>query len=224
MNKAQPDEIWSRLETKGKNPRLIRNLTIIHEICREITNGAPPRDFSTAYVGRISQMRSGPSLNTLYSPKGKHFRHLIDDWAKHDVSFAKKVIVKSPVLEATPGVMSKIEDPAVRSFVGLLSAENRRLRAEIIALKALSGGTPVIDMRPLASQSAFKLSGNSVPLTDDERESLVNATSINWLKANRLKEGIRGELLNGDGGVVLSRGALTGIRKLLMVESPALNL
>ena len=108
--------------------------------------------------------------------------------------------------------------------MGLISAENKRLRKEVIGLKALSSGAPVIDMRPRASQSAVKISGNAVPLTDDERESLVNATSINWLKANRLKEGTRGELLNVDGGVVLSRGTLTGIRKLLMLESPAVNL
>ena len=117
MTKVQPDEIWSALKTEGKNPRLINNLMIIHEICREISNCAPPRDYSPAYIGRISQARSGPSLNTLYSPKGKHFRDLIDAWARCDVPAPKKQLIKTPVLENSQEIMSKIEDLAVRSFV-----------------------------------------------------------------------------------------------------------
>lgn len=212
MSPQHPDDVLRDLLAASENPRYTRNLRILHEVCREAHKANPP-DFSQATIGRATASRGGPSLNTLYSPKGKHFRELIGAWVKWaglERSRPLKMVDRS---SEDGEVISRIADPAIKSYLGLVLAERRRLRAEINTLKQLSRGSPIIDMR---LPSAFASSPRQrIDLTTDERETLENLVDSGWLAASSLQEGERGELLGKDGVRILGRGALPGIRKLL---------
>jgi hypothetical protein len=189
-------------------------MELLHEVCREASASAA-KDYSPASIGRRSQARRGPSLNTLYSPKGSHFRKLIDAWSFWDGVDAKKPAVPVPDLKEDNELLERISDLVVRSYVGMILAERRSLRSEVNILKKLSQGNPVIDLRPKAGMNSVELLEPLAVLAEDERETLANATNETWLKTHHLGEGIRGELIDRDGKIILPRGALPAIRKLL---------
>ena len=214
MKKKHPDGTLKDLTAQSKNPVFLRNMAILHEVCRE-TSASGKNDYTPAAIGRTSQARGGPSLNTLYSPKGAHFRKLIDAWAEWEGVEPKKPAARLPEVTSDNEILSKIDDLVVRSYMGIVLADRRRLRAEVITLKALSKGTPVIDIRPQISNNAVQVFEPIAALTEDELETLRNATDSTWLKRHQLGEGVRGELLDLDGKMILPRGALPAIRKML---------
>jgi len=213
MSKEHPDRSFEALTSGHKSPVFLRNMTMLHEICRQ-TSTSSDKNYTPAAIGRISEKRGGPSLNTLYSTKGRHFRKLIDAWAHWDGVEPKRPSTL-PAVTADNEVLRKIDDLVVRSYVGQILAERRALAAEVNTLKRLSNGRPTIDMRPTTPSGAPQLLEATAILLPDESETLQKATDANWLKAQGLQEGVRGELTTKEGKVVLPRGALTGIRKLL---------
>jgi hypothetical protein len=215
MKKVHPDEVLRGLTAGSKNPVFLRNMAILQEVCREASSSLT-KDYSKAAIGRISEARRGPSLNTLYSPKGKHFGTLIEAWVTWDGAKPKKKLKsKSAELPSDNDVLVGIDDLVVRSYVSVALAERRRLRTEVVTLKALSKGSPSIDLRPQVKENSVQLFEPAAVLSEDELETLTNATDPKWLKDHQLCEGIRGELQDHRGITILTRGALPGIRRLL---------
>ncbi|WP_415909181.1 gamma-mobile-trio protein GmtX [Oleiharenicola sp. Vm1] len=216
MTPTHPDLVLKGLLEGKANQRYVRNMRILQEVCRELNKVSPP-DFSQATIGRMTASRGGPSLNTLYSPKGKHFRDLINAWIKWAGIEKARPIKQQDGASEEAEILKRVSDPAIRSYIGLVIAERRRLRVEVNALKQLTRGTPVIDMRTQSNRPSS--SGTNVSLTTDERETLESIVDPAWLAARGLREGDRGELIGNAGSQLLGRGALPGIRKLLSASS-----
>lgn len=216
--KTNPDQLCAELKAAvGK--RAHRNIDVVHEVCRAIF-AAPTgtKDYSLAAVGRETEKRGGPALNTLYAPFGKRFRALIKCWAEWDGVPARK-----PAAPATPAsehdeILRGIKDPVVCSLVGFRFAEARRWKAELDTIKANT--ELVIDQRPrdgraMASARVTQLFTAGSDLLPTELDALTSVTSDGWLARNGLIEGADGEVLNRSGTVLLPIGFLPAVRKIL---------
>ena len=218
--KTDPNQTLAELKAAA-GKRAHRNLDVVHEVCRTIhvtpaTSGS--RDYSLATVGRKTQERGGPTLNTLYAPLGKRFRTLIAAWAAWAGTTMKKP--PRPVDERSEDgdLLRAIKDPALCSMIGFRLAEAKRCRAELDTLKANT--KLVIDRRPrdgtrLANgQQVLQLLGPSPELLPTERDALQIVASAAWLARHGYVAGPDGEVLARNGATVLPIGFLTAVRKL----------
>ena len=191
-------------------------------VCREIRdapglNGG--KDYSLATVGRETQERGGPALNTLYAPLGKRFRTLIAAWAEWDGASMKKPPHTAGVRDDDDELLRAIKDPVVCSMVGFRLAEARRCKAELDTLKANT--KLVIDRRPrdgapLASGNpVLQLLGPSPQLLPTEREALQTVASTAWLAQHGYVAGPDGEVLARNGATILPVGFLTAVKKFI---------
>ena len=215
--KVHPDKILENL--KGKtNTRAARNLDIVHDVCREIYNAPGPKDYSYATVGRRTQERNGPSLNTYYSPKGVRFCDLVKAWADYDGADMKRP--NKPIKERKDHeLLTSINDLVLRGRVGLLLAKCSRLESEVNALKA--NAKVVIDQRP--APAGVRASGGQLlqvfspfaSLLDTELEALQVAITDKWLDGHGMKRGSAGEVLDSKGRVIFPIGFLNALTKVV---------
>lgn len=195
-----PDITLTELKANiGK--RAYPNLDVVHVVCREIHGAsAPNKDFSPSTVGRLTQSRNGPSLNTLLSPGGKHFRTLIHAWAAYSGTDTRRpnYSEREPVKD---DIMDAITDPVLRSMVGGKLAELRRVRAELNLLKSKTVGT--VDLRPrVEGGPATPPTGDTltevvldVPkLVPAERAALEQVLDEKWRTRAGLRSGANGEV------------------------------
>ena len=219
MMKTHPDQLLAELKgTTGK--RAHKNLDLVHEVCREIFNSDDGgKDYSLAAVGRQTEKRGGPALNTLYAPLGKRFRAVIKCWAEWDGTRATKAPRPPTAANDHEEILRAIKDPVVCSLVGFRLAEARRWKAELDTIKANT--QLVVDQRPRdgramgASARVSQIFGSSSDLLPTEREALEIVASEVWLTRNALAEGAAGEVLARNGAVVLPIGFLPAIRKII---------
>lgn len=220
--KVHPDELLVQLKgTTGK--RAHRNLDLVHEVCREIFNSDDAgKDYSLASVGRQTEKRGGPALNTLYAPLGKHFRAVIKGWAEWDGTRATKASRPPTAANDHEEILRAIKDPVVCSLVGFRLAEARRWKAELDTIKANT--QLVIDQRPRdgratgARACVSQILGSSCDLLPTERDALEIVASEAWLTRNGLAEGADGEVVARNGVVVLPIGFLPAIRRIIGCE------
>jgi len=221
--KIHPDKTLEAL--KAKKPRAGAKLDILHDVCREIYNtpgDAGRKDYSPGSVGRKAQERKGPSLNTMYSPLGAHFRELLDAWATWDGADtqkpAKVVVPRSGVED----LLRRISDPALRSLIGFELARGKQALAELNALK---GQTKlVVNVRPAdgtsrAQNQAVQVVSPVSMLLPSERDALNQACDDEKLKKIGFVIGANGSVKwptrKGVDEIVFPIGFLTGLRKLL---------
>lgn len=209
-----PDELLEQLKANA-NTRKQKNLVLIHDVCREQYERGS-KDFSVAMISRIAQERGGPATSTIHNKTGDDFKGLIKAWATHTGGVTRKVrkATSNPVWD----VLDRIPDPAVRSVMGAVLAENKKLRGEVNLLK--QHANIVIDYRDTSSEGAGSASsGVYLPadfgLTDMEKEALRHAISLKLLKEEGWKEDKHGRILTEKGSPVFRIGFATAIRKIL---------
>jgi len=221
MSVIQPDEVLKALKD-GVRPRKQRNLNIIHEVCAEL-HRLGSRDFSLATVGRISARHHGVSKGTLYNKSSAEFRALIQAWAAH-AGEAKPELPGSPKPVAEEEFLHRIEDPALRTLMGIIVAERNRLRAGINTLRAHAN--IIIDRRTLPGGFKATAEGEIVQvltategLLPIEREALKKAISPRFLEQEGWHEGSNGEIRNAKGRKLFEVGFATAIRKLISTSA-----
>lgn len=213
----QPEELLEQLKAKA-NPRKQKNLDLIHAVCREQYERGS-KDFSVATISRIAQERGGPVTSTIHNKTGDDFKGLIKAWASHTGGVTRKVrkATNSPLWD----VLDKIPDPAVRSVMGIVLAENKKLRAEVNLLKANANVT--IDFRTAPSESVKSTDPVQVlpadfGLTDAEKAALRHSVSNKLLKEQGWMQDDRGRILKSDNGLPIFKiGFATAIRKIVGV-------
>ena len=221
--KTHPDKVFETLI--AKKPCARAKLAILNEVCREIYNSpgeSGRKDYSPASVGRKSQERNGPSLNTMYSPMGVHFRELLAAWAEWDGMDPKKPAKLVSPRNGVEHLLCKIPDLALRSLIGFELANGRQALAELNTLKGLT--TFTVDARPtdgsaLAKALECQVIAPKEALLPTEVDALTLACDKEWLQKKGFSIGPEGSVQwrtrRGVVETVLPVGFLSGLRKLI---------
>lgn len=206
-----PDELLDQLK-KTASPRKQRSLELIYEICREQYERGS-KDFSVATIARIAADRGGMSKGAIHNKTGDDYKGLIKAWAEHTGGVTRKVrqVCENPYT----ALIDKIENPALRSMMAGLLAENRQIRREITLLKAEDNR--VIDMRPspVQTREVVQILPASTGLYPSEIEALRHAVSDRLLKDEGWTTDAEGRVLNEAGRVIFKAGYVSAIRKII---------
>lgn len=206
-----PNDLLEQLKS-GAKAQKIRNLDLIHQICQEqFERGG--KDFSIATIGRLSEQKGGPIVQSLRNKNGEDFRVLMQAWANYTGGLLKR----PQKVNETPlqSVLNKIEDPAVRAVMGSIITENTRLKGQINLLKRTAN--VVVDMRPqkVYQTQTVELLSPVADLTESEREALKHAISEAFFQAEGWTAEENGRVKNSKGRVLYKPGYVTVIKKIL---------
>lgn len=200
-----PDVLLAELISKGGRPLRLRNLNLIHEICRSQYD-AGSRDISISSIGKLCETAGILKARGLYNAPLADYRKLILCWSEFTGTPVKK-----PVKElASEEYINRIDDPAIRAMVQRAIAERNKLRAQINTIK--SNTKIIIDRRPARAGIESELKPN---LTNSERTALTKAISQKFLDGNNWREVDLGEIVNSRGMTVFDPGFATAIRKIV---------
>ena len=206
-----PDDLLDQLK-KAATPRKQKTLDLIHEVCREQYERGS-KDFSVATIARIAEERGGPSKGAIHNKTGDDYKGLIKAWAEHTGGVTRKVrqVSENPYT----ALIERIENPALRSMMAGILAENRQMRREITLLKA--EGNRVIDMRPIPAESreAVQILPASTGLFPSEIEALRHAVSERLFEDEGWKTDAEGRILNELGRPIFKPGYVSAIRKII---------
>ena len=206
-----PDDLLDQLKTTA-TPRKQKTLDLIHEVCREQYERGS-KDFSVATIARIAADRGGPSKGAIHNATGDDYKGLIKAWAEHTGGVTRKVRQVS----ANPyaALIEKIENPALRSMMNGILAENRQMRREITLLKA--EGNRVIDMRPQSKEprETVQILPASHGLYPTEIEALRHAVSDRLLEDEGWTTDSEGRVINEVGRAIYKAGYVSAVRKIV---------
>lgn len=212
-----PDDLLDQLKTTA-TPRKQKTLDLIHEVCREQYERGS-KDYSVATIARIAADRGGPSKGAIHNATGDDYKGLIKAWAEHTGGVTRKVrqVSENPYA----ALIDKIENPALRSMMNGILAENRQMRREITLLKA--EGNRVIDMRPQSKEprETVQILPASHGLYPTEIEALRHAVSDRLLKDEGWTTDSEGRVVTETGRALYKPGYVSAIRKILGVDGEA---
>ena len=212
-----PDDLLDQLKTTA-TPRKQKTLDLIHEVCREQYERGS-KDFSVATIARIAADRGGPSKGAIHNATGDDYKGLIKAWAEHTGGVTRKVrqVSQNPYT----ALIDKIENPALRSMMNGILAENRQMRREITLLKA--EGNRLIDMRPQSTEPRVpvQIPPASHGLYPTEIEALRHAVSDRLLEDEGWTTDSEGRVVTETGRALYKPGYVSAIRKILGVDGEA---
>ena len=212
-----PEDLLDQLK-KTATPRKQKTLDLIHEVCREQYERGS-KDFSVATIARVAAERGGPSKGAIHNATGDDYKGLIKAWAEHTGGVTRKVRQVS----ANPyaALIDQIENPALRSMMNGILAENRQMRREITLLKA--EGNRVIDMRPQPTElrETVQILPASHGLYPTEMDALRHAVSDRLLKDEGWTTDSEGRMVTETGRALYKPGYVSAIRKILGVDTRA---
>lgn len=142
MVTIEPNRLFAQL-SENASTRKKRSLEILHNICKEQFDRGS-KDFSIPTIGDLSVKEKGPSEQTIRNKEGQDYRALMHCWAEYANGTTKKTKTKQE--NTTSEILAGITDPTIRALVGVVLAENRKLKGENSLLKQQTKLT--IDMRP----------------------------------------------------------------------------
>lgn len=204
-------EVDAHLETlcTDADPRKARSLRLIHAICLE-QHERGSNDFSVATIGRLSAERGGPAAGAIRNKTGEAYRALIS-------AFARSVSAKSSNVRATDHdhidlILEGVTDPLLRTRLGLLLAELKATRAQLLAARHLANQTATLD---LASASLDQPPPASPNFSALEIRALQNAISEATLAHWGWRADASGRIVSDTGSTVFAAGFVTAITKML---------
>jgi hypothetical protein len=212
-----PEELLEQLKASA-NPRKQKNLEVINAVCREQYERGS-KDFSVATISRLSQKLGGPVNSTIHNKTGDDFKGLIKAWAGHTGGTTRKV--RKATTNLIWDVLDCIPDPAVRSVMGSVLAENKKLRGEVNLLKANANIS--IDFRTapgenVKSTDSIQILPADFGLTESEKAALRYAISDKFLQDEGWRQDDGGRIQKSDNGrIIFKIGFATAIRKILGV-------
>jgi hypothetical protein len=196
------------------NVRKAKSLDILNSVCREQFERSG-KDFSIGLIGRLSEEKGGPATQSIRNKTGNDFKALISAWANHTGGSVKR----QPKQNDNPlyAILEKIPDPAVRAVVGIVLAENKKLKGEVQLLKRNSG--IIIDLRPVEfvpmKDSEVQVLPALTGLTASEIEALKFSVCEKFLQNEGWNSVASGRILNDKGRVLFKTGFLSAFKKML---------
>jgi hypothetical protein len=211
---VEPNELFAQL-SENATTRKKRSLEIIHNICKEQYERGS-KDFSIPTIGRLSVEEKGVSVQTIRNKEGEDYRALMQCWADYADGTTKKAKTKSENTTSDE-ILAGITDPTIRALVGVILAENRKLKGENSLLKQNTKLT--IDMRPPArpllnaneSTEALPQTSSILPM---EITALQHAISEEFLKEWDFTTDQQGRIKH-KGRTMYKAGYVTAIKKIL---------
>jgi hypothetical protein len=182
MINIHPDELYVQLHEKA-SVRKQRTLELIHEVCKEQAKRGN-KDFSIVTIVNLLANKGGPSEQTIRNKSGADYRALIKQWADYTNGTSKKV-KRQKSTGINDEILENISDPTTRALVGMVLAENKKLKSENSLLKQQT--TLTIDMRK-SKDEYLGINQNAVivstlhDLTEMEIKALRDAISDELMK------------------------------------------
>ena len=159
--------------------------------------------------------KGGLSEQALRNKNAEPYRLLINNWAEYSNTTTKKP-KKQTTTTINDEILSQISEPTVKALVGMIMAENRKLKNENNLLKNQTCIT--VDMR---NQKSNSLANNDVvvvpaidDLTETEIEALKDAVSDKFFKERGWTTDEQGRVKE-KGYPVYKAGYVTAIKKIL---------
>jgi hypothetical protein len=218
MGNIHPDELLVQL-SENASTRKKRSLEIIHNICKEQYDRGS-KDFSIPTISRLSIQEKGPSEQTIRNKEGADYRALMQCWADYADGVTKKPKAKQKN-DINEEILAGITDPTIRALVGVILAENRKLKGENSLLKRQV--TLTIDMRH-STQSMINTNENTDVLSQSnnllpsEITALQHAISNEFLKDQGWTTDDQGRI-KYRGHSIYKAGYVTAIKKVLSICS-----
>lgn len=219
-----PDVVFNAMLTTASHPTKIRNLTLVHQVCRE-RHELGSQDFSLKAVSAVVAERGGPKVKAMWNATSVDYRKVIETWE----AFAGggKTLREAQHVRPEDALTRSIADPVTRIVVEKLIRERNALKSEVNILKGQA--TVVVDRRPAGppashattqrTQSAVEvITGPS--LNQIEREALEHAMSPALWESEGWTEEKHGRVVKQVAGSTRSRtifkpGFVTAVRKVL---------
>lgn len=214
MANINPDELIIQL-IENVSIRKRRSLEKLHTICRkQYERGS--KDFSVATIARISEEHDGPSEQTIRNKAGSVYRALLKAWADYSDGYTTKQKANQQSTTADT-ILAGISDPTIRALVGVILAENKKLKSENALLKHQT--TLTIDMRTQQNNSALQTSSvelisQSKGLLPTELYALEHAISDDFISHQGWTIDAQGRVKN-KGMQLYKAGYVTAIKKIL---------
>lgn len=195
------------------DPRKARSLRLIHAVCVEQQDRGSI-DYSIATIGRLSADRGGPAAGAIRNKTGEAYRALIK-------AFAGSVDGKVRNVGGAEGgqvdlILEGVADPVLRARLGLLLAELKATRAQLLAARQLANQTATLNLAtpaPGDPRPALHLS----PLEVRALETAISDTTLDhwgW------QADASGRIITDTGRTVFAAGFVTAIGKVLESLQP----
>ena len=181
MNSNHPDYLYHQLYESASS-RKKKTLTLIHEICKE-QHDKNEKDFSIVTIAALLAKKGGLSEQALRNKNAEPYRLLIQKWAEYSNTTTKKPKTKK-TSTVNDEILSSIQDPTTKALVGMILAENKKLKNENHLLKSQTCFT--IDMRSQnnsATQNTVVITSALKELSDTEKDALKHAVSESFFKS-----------------------------------------
>ena len=203
----------------GADPRKVRSLRLIHAICVEQRDRGS-QDYSIATIGRLSAQRGGPAAGAIRNKPGEAYRALIKIFA--DSTATKATVPSSARAAEIDRILEGVSDPVLRTRLGLLLAELKSTRAQLLAARHLANHAATLNLgdpspEQLPSPSSLQL------LTPLEVRALELAVSPETLHHWGWRTDNTGRVTTDTGQTVFHAGFCAAIRKALASLHPDQN-
>jgi hypothetical protein len=191
----------------GADPRKASSLRLIHAICVEQRDRGSA-DYSIATIGRLSAARGGPAAGAIRNKTGEAYRALIKTFAG---SASRKT---APVGAGQVDlILEGVTDPVLRARLGLLLAELKATRAQLLAARHLANQTAALDLAQSRPDEQTPSPDRYLSLL--EVRALENAISAATLEHWGWRVDERGRIVTYTGRTVFAAGFVTAIGKAL---------
>lgn len=213
MSNIHPDELYEQL-CENATSRKKKSLTLVHDVCKKQSE-SDVKDFSLGTIAGLMADKGGLSEQALRNKNAEPYRLLISSWAEYSNTTTKKP-KKKAVTTLNDEILSQISEPTVKALVGMIIAENKKLRNENNMLKNQTCIT--IDMRN--QKSATSPTSDVVVvsaldnLTETEIDALKDAISDSFFKDRGWTTDEQGRVKE-KGYPVYKTGYVTAIKKIL---------
>jgi hypothetical protein len=222
MNVKMNPKVLLEAMCADADPRKVRSLRLIYAICEEQRDRGS-KDYSIATIGRLSVERDGPAAGAIRNKTGETYRALIKAFAASVDGKGRRTAAVN--LTQADLILEGVTDPVLRTRIGLLVAELKSTRAQLLAARHLANRNAVLDMgqQPrdeVALQNAA-MSGEIEVLPPTPRLSplqvraLENAISEVTLTHWGWRVDAGGRIVTDTGQTVFGPGFATAIRKML---------
>jgi len=212
MMEMHPDELFSKFY-ENASTRKKKTLELINNACKKQSE-SDIKDFSIGTIARLIADDGGPSEQALRNKNAEDYRVLISQWAEYYKTTTKKP-KKEKRTTVNDDILASISEPTTKALVGMLMAENKKLKRENSLLKEQT--TFTIDIRPINDISKNKdvvIVEPSYNLTDTEIDALRNAISNEFMNHQGWTTDNYGRVKE-NGIQIYKAGYVTAVQKIL---------